>query len=466
MTCDVKSVESWTTHLLRSIVNRRVSLLFINASVKAEKAIISWNINIEEQLFHWISNQFNEVINMLNEFQSQWDLTLQLNEHWLLVQDNHKKRVKQLKVTFDKNDELEKKINQLQDEWLNFRVKQHQADWFMFRQNTQSAEQQVNQKEVSTISVLIRHSEVERSSTFKAHSQWESFTLSDNENKNDHHKFIKLLNSLIFIETDDSIWETWNIKIADKLNVNVNHYFTEKIHIVYVIFRLKDDADQQIYTKCCVDAFSFYQSLSELLKHLKEIYKNQNLIWKYHREYIALKQLNKFFSSFYSKFTRIFSFLNYDDVTLMNDIQNKINNHLQNVLSVCLIKFSSLDKLKIFLQDVNNKQWVNYQLRDEQWTVKSIAALKKRFVSSLTSASVSTTNYVWLTTFFILESEWSRMSIICFNCKVSSHLSKNCSQLKTSTLTSHTFISRLNEIIILKEEKKLFTEKSKNETKN
>jgi len=36
--------------------------------------------------------------------------------------------VKQLKVTFDKNDELEKKISQLQGERLNFRVKQRQAD--------------------------------------------------------------------------------------------------------------------------------------------------------------------------------------------------------------------------------------------------------------------------------------------------------------------------------------------------
>ncbi len=213
------------------------------------------------------------------------------------------------------------------------------------------------------------------------------------------------MNSLIFIETDDSIWETWNIKIADKLNVNVNHYFTEKIRIVYVIFRLESDADQQIYAKHRVDTLSLYQSLSELLKHLKEIYEDQNLIRKCHREYVALKQLNKLFSSFYSEFTRIFSFLNYDDITLMNDIQNKINNRLQNALSVCLIEFSSLDKLKIFLQDVNNKQRVNYQLRDEQWTVKSIAASKKRFSSSSTSASVLTTSYVRLATFFTLESE-------------------------------------------------------------
>ena len=231
-----------------------------------------------------------------------------------------------------------------------------------------------------------------------------------------------------------------------------------------MIFRLEDNADQQIYAKCRVDAFSFYQSLSELLKHLKEIYEDQNLIRKCRCKYVALKQLNKLFSSFYSKFTRIFSFLNYEDVTLMNNIQNKINNHLQNALSVCLIEFSSLDKLKIFLQDVNNKQRVNYQLRDEQWTVKLIAASKKRFVSSLTS--VSTTSYVQLATFFTFESEWLRMSIICFNCKVLSHLSKNCFHLKTNTSTFCAFISCLNEIIMLKEEKKLFTKKSKNETKN
>jgi len=75
----------------------------------------------------------------------------------------------------------------------------------MTRQDTQSAEQRVNQKEASTISVSIRRSEVERSSTFEARFQRESSTLSDNENGNDHHKFVKLPNSLIFIETDDSI---------------------------------------------------------------------------------------------------------------------------------------------------------------------------------------------------------------------------------------------------------------------
>jgi hypothetical protein len=461
MTRDVEPVEPRTTRLLRSTANRRVSLLPIDASAEAEKAATPWNINIEEQLFHWVSNQSDEVINILNELRSQRDLTLQLNEHWLLVQDDHKKRAKQLEAAFDKNDELEKKINQLQGERLNFRAEQRQADRPMLRQDTQPAEQRTNQKEAS-----IRRPEVERSSTSEARSQRESSTLSGNENGNNHHKFVKLPDSLIFTETDDSIWETWNIKIADKLDVNANHYPTEKIRIAYVISRLEDDADQQTYAKRRVDASSLYQSLSELLKHLEEIYEDQNLIRKCRRKYVALKQLNKPFSSFYSEFTRIFSFLNYDDVILMNDIQNKINNRLQNALSVCLIEFSSLDKLKIFLQDVNNKQRVNYQLRGEQRTVKSIAASEKRFVPSSTPASTSTTSYVRLATFSTSEPERSRMSIICFNCKVSDHLSKNCSHLKASTSTFHAFTSRLNEIVMPKEEKKLFTEKSKNEAKN
>ncbi len=66
---------------------------------------------------------------------------------------------------------------------------------------------------------------------------------------------------------------------------------------------------------------------------------------------------------------KLFSYLNYDDCILMNDLQNKINNHLQNALSVCSENFTSLSCLKKFLQDVNNKQRVNYQLHSERHTI-------------------------------------------------------------------------------------------------
>ncbi len=125
---------------------------------------------------------------MLNELRSQRDLTLQLNEHWLLVQDDHKKRAKQLEAAFDKNDELEEKISQLQGERLNSRAEQRQADRPMPRQDTQPAEQRANQ-------------EVERSSASEARSQRESSTLSGNGNG--HHKSVKLPDPPIFTETGD-----------------------------------------------------------------------------------------------------------------------------------------------------------------------------------------------------------------------------------------------------------------------
>ncbi len=140
---------------------------------------------------------------MLNELRSQRDLTLQLNEHWLLVQDDHKKRAEQLEAAFDKNDELEKKINQLQGERLNSRAKQRQADRPMPRQDTQPAEQRANQEEAPTTSVPVRRPEVERSSTSEARSQRESSTLSDNGNGNGHHKSVKLPDPPIFTGTDD-----------------------------------------------------------------------------------------------------------------------------------------------------------------------------------------------------------------------------------------------------------------------
>jgi len=128
---------------------------------------------------------------MLNELRSQRDLALQLNEHWLLVQEDHKKRAEQLEAAFDKNDELEEKIHQLQGERLNFRAEQRQADRPMPRQETQPAEHRANQKEVPPTPEVDQRSRSSR----------ESFTLFDNGN--DHHKFVKLPNPPIFTETDD-----------------------------------------------------------------------------------------------------------------------------------------------------------------------------------------------------------------------------------------------------------------------
>ncbi len=235
----------------------------------------------------------------------------------------------------------------------------------------------------------------------------------------------------------------------DKLIVNVDQFNDEIICIVYMMSRLEDDAAKHIFAWRHFDSLNLFTSIYELFDHLKEIYNELNKNQKSQPEYNALKQADKFFNVFYFNFMKLFSYLNYDDCTLMNNLQNKINNRLQNALSICSKNFTSLFHLKKFLQDVNNKQRVNYQLRSERCIVivkvTVISDKRATFLSMITLII----NYVKSTIFSISES--ARSSIICYICKTLNHLFKNCSQLnKINISASWAFILRLHEIIILK----------------
>jgi len=218
-----------------------------------------------------------------------------------------------------------------------------------------------------------------------------------------------------------------------------------------VISRLENDAAEHIFARYQHDALHSYISINELFEHLKEIYNELNKNRKCRREYNVLRQANKSFNVFYFDFMKLFSYLEYNDCTLINDLQNKINNRLQNALSVCSKNFTSLTHLRIFLQDVNSKQRVNYQLRSERCIViiKVTVVSDKCATTLLSAVTTSIIDYVKSTISSISES--ARLSIICYICKIFNHLFKNCSQLnKIDTSASRAFTSRLHEIIISK----------------
>ncbi len=423
MTRDSESVESRTARLLRSIASRRVSLISVNASARSQNADISWNIKTEEQLRQWAHDQSNEIIKMLNELRSQRDMTLKLNEQWIVVQVKHNKRLNQLKVKQIIIDTLEETNKRYQEKMLNLKNKLKEVLHSMNQSwSRQSTESRVSTKSLSRQSI-------------ENHTRRESFTLFNNN----HHKSFKFLNSSVFIDEDESTWNSWRIKMNDKLQTNVNHFDNENICIVYVISRLEDDAAKHIFAQCWHNASHSYISINKLFEHLKEIYDELNRNRKCCHEYNALRQADKSFNVFYFNFMKLFSYLNYDNCILMNDLQNKINNRLQNTLSVCSENFTSLTCLRIFLQNVNNKQRVNYQLCSERRTVIITVIIKVTIVPdkcAATSLSITTSiiNYVKSIIFFIFES--ARSFIICYTCKILSHLSKNCSQNKINTSAS------------------------------
>ncbi len=208
-----------------------------------------------------------------------------------------------------------------------------------------------------------------------------------------------------------------------------------------------------------------YISIYKLLKHLEEIYKNQNKNQKCRCKYNALKQANKLFNVFYFDFMKLFSYLNYNDCILMNDLQNKINNCLQNALLVCFEDFTSLHHLKSFLQEVNNKQRVNYQLCSQLHTVIiKVTVVSEKCTATSLSMMTSIIDYVKSIIFFIFKS--ARSFIICYTCKTLSHLLKNCSQNKIDTSASQAFIFHLHEIIISKNKENEKMSFKNSETKN
>ncbi len=432
MTCDFESVESWTARLLRSIVNKWVSLISFDASARSQNVAISWNINMNQQLRQWTIDQSDKIIKMLIELRDQRDITLKLNEQWINVQVDHIKRLDELEINQMTIDTQEETIVKLREKVLSLKKRQRSANQSRSRQSTES---RVSTKSLSRQSI-------------ENHTRRESFTLFNN----DHHKSFKFSNSSVFIDEDELTWDSWRIKMNDKLQTNVDHFDNENICIVYVISKLEDDAAEHIFAWRRHDALHSYISIYELFEHLKEIYDELNRNQKCRREYNVLRQTDKFFNVFYFNFMKLFSYLDYDDCTLMNDLQNKINNRLQNALSVCLEDFASLHRLKIFLQDVNNKQRVNYQLRSQlrTVTVKVTVVPDKRAATSL-SMTTSIIDYVKSTLSSISES--ARSSIIYYTCKTSSHLFKNCFQNKINTSASCAFTSHLHEIVISKNKK-------------
>ncbi len=262
---DSESVESQTAHLLRSIASRRVFLISFDASFDVKNADISWNIKTEEQLRQWVHDQSNEIIKMLNELRSQQDMTLKLNEQWIIVQVEHDKRLNQLEIKQMIIDTLEKTNKRYWKKMLNLKNK--------LKEVLHSANQTQSQQSTKSWAFI------------KNYTWQELSTLFDN----DHHKFFKFSNSFIFIDEDESTWNSWRIKIDDKLQTNVDHFDNENICIVYVISRLEDDAAEHIFTWHRHDALHSYISINELFEHLKEIYDELNRNWKCHHEYNALR---------------------------------------------------------------------------------------------------------------------------------------------------------------------------------
>ncbi len=142
-------------------------------------------------------------------------------------------------------------------------------------------------------------------------------------------RFQKILDSSLFTDEKNSIWENWYEKVQNKLKINVDLFSSERVKLSYVHFRLFDDAAEIIQSRRERNYFNSYKIVDELLKELAQLFNDSDKEVNFHRDYYNLIQEQKKFSEFYTQFQRLFFYLDYQEKQLIVNLKNKINSRLR-----------------------------------------------------------------------------------------------------------------------------------------
>ncbi len=217
------------------------------------EASTSWDIKNVKQLQHWVEQDSEVFLEDLNSFQTQWDLNVKACELFdkILSEQIWKTR-------FEKINKVKEHLNQLnQIFWNQVTELQHQLQSF--------------KKVTSSSSTLFNF--------FK--------------------RFQKLLNLSLFTDEEEFIWNNWQEKIRDKLEINVNHFDINKVILIYIHFRIKEDAVKITLTQHQQNSLNLYVIVDDLLNELAQLYDDFNKETNFRRKYANFFQEKSKFNDFY-----------------------------------------------------------------------------------------------------------------------------------------------------------------------
>jgi len=243
-------------------------------------------------------------------------------------------------------------------------------------------------------------------------------------------KLIKLSNSLLFEDSLQNVnnWLSW---MQNKLKINKNHFSIKELKIVYIESWVSEAAIKHI-ASCMQNIFlnSFLEA-EKVLLIINKMYNNSNHHHTAQWQYLKLYQNKTFFHEFWMKFQRFSMKLEYNNETLLDDLQHKINSDLQwtmfNEWITNLNEFADICmQVDVRLTELNTQS--------AAW-VSAISAA--RFVASTSSVHISISRF---TSSMLL---WKKLRILnldsnkkelmqkelCFKCKKIEHRAYQCSEV-------------------------------------
>ncbi len=266
------------------------------------------------------------------------------------------------------------------------------------------------QKEMRDKNVIIHHLETA--------SSRQSTLISE-----DHFsKSIKLLNSSLFEDSLQNVdnWLSW---MRNKLKANKNHFSIEELKIVYIESRVSEAAIKHIASRMQDIFLNSFLEVEEVLLIIDKMYDDLNRRHTTQRQYLKLYQNKIFFHEFWMKFQRFSAELEYNNETLLDDLQHKISSDLQRAtLNEWITNLNEF--VDICMQVDVRLTELNVRL-----IVKVSATSAARSVASTSSARPTSSVSAWKklrrSNLNSIQKELFKKEL-CFKCKKSEHRAYDC----------------------------------------
>jgi len=238
-------------------------------------------------------------------------------------------------------------------------------------------------------------------------------------------KSIKLLNSSLFEDSLQNV-NNWLLWMQNKLKTNKNHFSIKELKIVYIKSQVSKAAIKHIASWMKNTSLNLFLEAEEVLLIINKMYNNLNHHHTTQRQYLKLYQNKIFFHEFWMKFQRFNAELKYNNETLLNNLQHKINSDLQWVMLnewiMNLNKFADIC-MQVDVKLIKLNSWL---------IIKASVTTAARSVASTLSAHLTSSVSSWKK-FRILNLNLSKKKLmkkeLCFKCKKTEHKAYECFEM-------------------------------------
>ncbi len=266
------------------------------------------------------------------------------------------------------------------------------------------------QKENRDKNVIIHH--------LKAASSRQSTSISEDW----FSKSIKLLDSSLFEDSTQNV-DNWLSRMRNKLKTNKNHFSIEELKIAYIESWVSEAAIKHIASRMRNTFLNSFLEVKEVLSIINKMYDDLNHHHTTQRQYLKLYQNKIFFHEFWMKFQRFSAELEYNNETLLDDLQHKISSDLQRA--------TLNERITNLNEFVNICMRVDVRLIElnARSVVKASATQAARSASNTLTARLTSSVSSWKklrrSNLDFIQKELFKKEL-CFKCKKSEHRAYDC----------------------------------------